>query len=277
MDQSREIAEAAAEGDIRAIYADLKASFDAPMVNLIYRRMAAIPGGLSWAWSTVRPLARSGDLAAAAEELLGGIDHGAQRDISAHALAKAGVDGQGPAIIRGVIDAYNRSNPMNLIVTKVLMRALDTGRPALTYDSSASAVDSRTPPSLPPLVDMDQTNPETVNLLHRLARQATGGSEAIIPSLYRHFGEWPGFLSLAEETVAPLADGEGLHSAATALEHDAEAIATRLLGTMNAEEGSLAAPMGQELDAMRDLLELFPPAICALIVIGGVLRRSLPS
>jgi hypothetical protein len=50
------ISESEATGSIAEIYADIRCVYRVGVVNLIWRHLATIPGGLPWAWSTIRPL-----------------------------------------------------------------------------------------------------------------------------------------------------------------------------------------------------------------------------
>ena len=50
------IPEEDASGDIATLYADLRATLGVPFVNLIWRHLATIQGGLAWAWTLVKPL-----------------------------------------------------------------------------------------------------------------------------------------------------------------------------------------------------------------------------
>ena len=53
------ITEADAAGEIADLYAEIRSGLGVPVVNLIRRHLAVIPGGLSWAWHSVKPRARS--------------------------------------------------------------------------------------------------------------------------------------------------------------------------------------------------------------------------
>lgn len=276
-----EIAESAAQGPVGAIYDDIKACLASPMVNQIYRRMAALPGCLEWGWGTVRPFVLSGALEAQGRALMDGLRDGQAAIITTDDLRSAGVDEEAATAIGSVCEAYNRSNPMNLIAAKLLKRALDAGAPAGGFTPARARSDANPPPALPPLVDIDDADAELQDLFSRLARQASGGSEAIAPTptptLFRHLGHWPGFLALAAESVSPLAESGALRFAAKGMEDGADRIAARLLASGTVPHPVTPAPSGDPGESLRELLILFPPTICGMIVIGCRLRRSLPS
>src|SRR5581483_12041102 len=56
------ISEAEATGDIAVLYQDLRATLGVPFVNLIWRHLATVPGGLAFVWTLVKPLYVSGEL-----------------------------------------------------------------------------------------------------------------------------------------------------------------------------------------------------------------------
>ena len=56
------IAESDATGDVAALYQDLRVTLGVPFVNLIWRHLATIPGGLAWVWTLTKPLYVSGEL-----------------------------------------------------------------------------------------------------------------------------------------------------------------------------------------------------------------------
>src|SRR5260370_16469466 len=65
------ITEAAATGEIAAIFADIRLVLGVDVVNLIWRHLATIPGALPWSWQTLRPLYADGTIAEEAAALHG--------------------------------------------------------------------------------------------------------------------------------------------------------------------------------------------------------------
>src|SRR5919107_6363699 len=61
-----EIAERDAPPEIAAIYDEMRRFTRLPLVNLIYRHLATVPGALPWAWGLLRPAFADGSLDAAA-------------------------------------------------------------------------------------------------------------------------------------------------------------------------------------------------------------------
>ena len=274
--QASEVTEDAARGETREIYGDIRACFRGPIVNQIYRRIAATPGCLEWAWGSVRPMVVSGDLESESKDLVRAIEIPAAGEISPEDLLSAGIDQQALATICRVLDTYNRSNPMNVIAVKVLRLSLDAKRHAapFTVEKDMDAGDAMAP--LPPLIDIAGAEGRVRDAMNRFAREASGGSGAIVPTLFRHFGEWPGFLDLAAGTIGPLTRSSSFADLVGRLDREAAAAANRLLGRAETPDDGIVAPTGPSRDALSDLLDLFPTAICGMIVIGWRLRGALP-
>ena len=66
------ISEADATGEIAKMYEDIRVTLGIPLVNLIWRNLAAVPGGLKWAWTTMKPLYAQGAVYAEAVALRNG-------------------------------------------------------------------------------------------------------------------------------------------------------------------------------------------------------------
>ncbi len=266
-----ELPEAEATGRIAEIYDEIRAALGAPMVNLVYRHMATVPGCLDWAWATLRPCFASGAIGDAAATLIAGSGAGPAAIIPRAALRLVGVDETGEAAAVTVLDAYNRANPLNLIAMKLLSRALADGAAADGGAPPGTPLpDSGALPVLPPQLDVASAPPDLAALLGELSRQAGMNQPGVTPTLYRHFGQWPGFLALAATAIATLTR---LDDAAAEIERAAETAAR----AMPLYDVGLAPPAPESSATLAALIEIFPPTICRMIVIGAHLRRAMPS
>ncbi|MEE8506733.1 MAG: hypothetical protein V3S40_11010, partial [Kiloniellales bacterium] len=268
-----EIAEADATGRTRQIYDDFKASIGLPMVNLVYRHMATTPGCLEWAWALLRPHFVGGALAREAERLVAGLDLGERWSIARHELRDAGVDAAAETTIARTLEAYNRANPMNLIALAVLTRELAHPTPD---GGEAPPETGPTPPRptsvLPPMGDVSALPNEIQMVLSVLSTQAGVGGTAVVPTLYRHLTEWPGYLAIAVSAGARLVDDGSLDREAPALQEEAHRAANRIPRYATV----LPAPTASQRDNLLGLIALFPALIARMIVIGVQLRRSMP-
>jgi len=268
-----EIAEADATGRTREIYDDFKASIGLPMVNLVYRHMATTPGCLEWAWALLRPHFVSGAMARVAEHLVAGLDLGERDPISRDRLRDAGVAAAAESAIARTLDAYNRANPMNLIALAVLSRELES--PVADGDEAPPAsepIPTRPTVTLPPMAAVSDLPAEIEAVLSVLATQAGVGGEAVVPTLYRHLTDWPGYLDIAVSAGARLIENGYLNREASALREKAYSAADRLPRYTT----DLPAPSENQRHSLLRLIELFPMLIARMMVIGVHLRRSMP-
>ena len=121
------------------------------------------------------------------------------------------------------------------------------------------------------MADIAAVPGHTRELLGVLAAQAGGG--AVVPSLYRHLTDWPGYLDIAAREVAPLVDDGGLDRAASALCDEAR----RAAAAMPRHAVGHAPPSASICDTLLGLIAQFPVLISRMIVIGVHLGRSMPA
>ncbi len=274
-----EIKEGDAVGETAALYDDIRAVIGVPMVNLIFRHMATVPGCLLWAWGTVRPLYISGEIPSAASALTASVLPGHTTELSTP-IAKTGLSPSDVEAIDRVLDAYARANPMNLIGLKIIDLALDgvPQNPSIGKAPPLTAPDLKTPNSLAgllPMADPATVPTRTQNALNSLARQIHGGDTGVIPSLYRHFGEWPVFLETLEGALASLFVDDSFENSARAMQDTGEAVAFSLYESLPLPD--LAQPDSSTAAALKGLIGQFPPNICRMTVLATLLRRGLPN
>ena len=270
-----EIAEREAQGEIAALYGDIRRSLGVGMVNLIYRHMAARPGVLPWAWGVLRPQFANGAVASEAEALGAGIDAGDIEATPREAWFAAGLNDHSLRTVRGIVDAYNRANLANLVAIGALAAFLEDGgaeRPARAPGAAAGAG----PPRLPPIRDMDGLDESTAALIRLLSAPLAPKGAPMTPSLFLHLAPWPAFLAVA--TASALAPGRVAAAAADgkALHGRAKGAAARLASSM-APAAGIAAPAKAELDALATTARRFAEGpIAGMAVLGRRLRAVLP-
>jgi hypothetical protein len=265
MAQFSEITETEAPDNIREIYTDIRACLGAPMVNLVYRHMATIPGCLEWAWGTLRPLFASGMIPELATRI--------RRDVNFPTtvpIARAALAGMDQAAIAATLDGYNHANPMNLIALEVLRLSLAHG-PEGTVPNSETPLPAEAP-KLPAMVDPASADAEIARLLNILARQGTGVDGGVVPSLYRHLAHWPDLLTLVARSTDDLLERVDFVELCSTL----ESRATEAAGSLPRPDPGLPAPDKAQARGLMELIGFFPPAICRMIVIGAWLRRVMP-
>ena len=237
------ITEADAAGEIADLYAEIRSGLGVPVVNLIWRHLAVIPGGLSWAWHSVKPLYDSGAIASEAATLRQGISINPGRGLSANAIDVIGLSPEDTGRINMVLDSYERSNAMNLLSLSALYAKLDGRQKAATASAAQSDPGEPVQGQMPKLLSLDEMTAETRQIV--LALNEFGARTAIMPSMYRHLAHWPGFLALLHVYLATIhADGrleamtqQILSDAATKADHLAAALAEPEIALSAESEG----------------------------------------
>jgi hypothetical protein len=271
-----EIKETEATGAVAEIYADLRHALRVPMVNLIFRHMATVPGCLEWVWGNIGPLYATGRIVESAAALMADQPPLPVRLVRAELIAC----GLNAAALDGVLataEAYGRANPANLLGLMALHFILDETPTARARRKPQRGLPPRPAavelPTLPPMAEPGALPPETRELLLRLATQLHGPVPRIIPSFYRHFAAWPGLLALLAERLAPVIDSGALDEAARALGRDAHGVARVLY--LDCPMTRREPPSDAALATLKDLIELFPPNICKMTLIARAVEAAL--
>lgn len=260
-----ELAEKDAVGMTREIYAEIRRLAGVPMVALIFRHLATVPGGLEWAWEAIGGSMSSGRLQEEAWRIAREAALDPIASIPGQALAALRVDAPGLAEIRGVAQAYNRANPPNLLSVLCLRRMLG-GKPAEGV-IEARAWNPPQPVKLVPMTDI-MAMPVRVAALLDLVSSTDAMGARVVPSLYRHFGDRPEFLALLVTLLLQrMKDGTADASAALirARMEDASAEIVRPMR---------ASPVPDPRIAMA--LDRFVGIIPEMIVVGRLLEEALP-
>ena len=272
------IREQDATGETAALYEDIRRTLGVPVVNLVWRHLATIPGGLPWAWARVRPLYRSGLIAAEAQALHAALDLPDLPAWPSEALRAAGLAPADEQGIRRVLDAYNRSNGMNLIALSALLLELDGAAgtaPAPIPAAAQGGVGGGANDRLPDLLPLSEMAPATAALVEALNRLGERADAPILASMYRHLAHWPPFLALAWTLIAPLdADGRLTTSIVDGLQH-ARGRAAALLGGLGPAPAELDAAARAPLRAALDSFTTHP--IGKMVTICALLRRAMPA
>lgn len=211
-----ELRESEAVGETAATYAEIKRLGGVPMVALIYRHFATLPGALEWFWDAVGPAWRNGMLQEAAWRVAKASPLPPCVPFDAHELAAAGVDAAARAEIGIVLEAYNRANPENMLSMLCVVRLLEgakTRRPLPARDWTPPGI----PQPLAPMGDVATMPPEVSAMLDRVATAGDGDGPRVIQSLYRHFLHRPAFLALVVDRIAPRIDDGNVPQAVAAL------------------------------------------------------------
>lgn len=201
------ISESEATGLIAEIYADIRRVNRVGVVNLIWRHLATIPGGLPWVWSTIRPLYANGTVGREAAALRAALSFPELPPWPTVVLSSAGLQDEDIAGIRTVLAAYDRTNAMALIAFLAVQFRLGRVSPPVEVVVSAAIPVPAEPErelSLPPMLALSDMSPSTAEVVLAINRLGAIRREPILASMYRHLAHWPAYLALVWTMLAPL-------------------------------------------------------------------------
>jgi hypothetical protein len=192
------ISEAEATGRTAEIFADIREVMHIPLITSIWRTLADIEDGLEATWAATRPIYETGQPDAALQALKARSEFPVPGPLSADTLGSAGLLVEDRPAFSAVINAYNRSNGMNLIALNALV--VEPSGQASSY-----ALTSPDPwPELRPLLEKEEIAPKTWALLERVKLLGAVNDNPSIATLWRHLARWPGLLSLVIESYEPM-------------------------------------------------------------------------
>lgn len=260
-----ELREADAPPQIQAIYDDIRAATGIPQVNLIFRHLALWPEVLFWAWETVAPAYRSGEVAAT----LGRLE--AELSVSAQApLSEALADPSEAASLGSVLDFYNRGNGSNLIGLTALLQVAERRDPASRAEPTpAAAPQLPALGSVPPLPRREKAAPEILALIDELSERQSIAGIGVTPSLYLHLALWPAAVRRAHATIGPMLGTPEWQACVTRLIAASRALAAELAADLRAPT---ARPPSSALRPCLDTVLLFVERpIPQMLLVGHIL------
>lgn len=195
------------------------------------------------------------------------------------ALWAVGVDAQGESAINRILDAYNRSNPMNLVALMTLQTYLANPDQAAAAAPSTTSLPTRetpfTPEALPPLIAVHDMDSETRTLVQALNRLGPQGEARTMASMYRQLAHWPGYLALSLALLNPLHDNGQLQACVQHAQALAAARAQELLTQLSPP--ATPAPEGASRTALQTALSAFTSnLIVEMLPVGKILRAAQP-
>lgn len=278
MAEFAEIPESDAGPDLQVIYADIKATSGAAMVNLIYRHIATIPDALPWVWATIKSSIGYEQINVAARQLS---ISGFGKPLPSSGFNLLGLSNTDVQVAARIVAGYNNANALNLVTLAALRRMVDQ-----VEDGAAVSLDSSspTPPSLrepraalPAIIPMHAMHPNTAGLVHRLASVGNIAPEddEIIPSLYRHIAHWPAYLALTLAVLEPLSTSGVIETARRRVVASAEDAGRPLVEAALAR-GVAPVPAHARM-GLRTTLEVFVDRIIPkMLPIGHTLIALTP-
>ena len=264
-----------AKGNIKLIYQAIENALGVRLVNLVYRHLATVPGTLEWSWGIVSEPFQNGVFAARASALTADLFIPEFNRLAASKNCVPGrwLDGDDRRRICETLDAYNRANPMNAISLRVISLALQNGRPA--QFRAPKSLRSQSLPDLLPLASLEGLPPEVMSVLNTLAHHTAGKATQIVPSLYRHFVEWPKFLEELGVWLELMSEEGTIDVISSRALTGANEIAENVYQELVSPPPEASVPNSEIRSTLVETIKIFPSTICRMIVIGGMLRAAL--
>lgn len=267
-----ETREEEAPAAISRIFADIKRASGTPLVNLIFRHLATIPGGLEWAWGCIRMNWGYDGLLKAASALP---SPDIVIEFPGELWRVAGVSPHDLAEIRALVDHYNSTNAANILGVTALSQiirhrchsSVDT---KLTWPDAPRREFTHAGPAVPKL---DALPSDVMQLLRFVNGLGETEPPAVIASLFRHLTLWPGSLAVTGALLAPLSQSGELTRWQRETTISAEEIAEKMLSRTKPD---CPPPPETGREAILNALDLFRASVIAkMLPIGRILSRAL--
>jgi hypothetical protein len=263
---------------IAEIYADIRSVYRVGVVNLVWRHLATIPGGLPWVWSTIRPLYANGVVSREAAALRAALSLPQLPSWPMTVLSSAGLQDEDIAGIRTVLAAYDRTNAMALIAFLAVQFRLE--RVSLPVDlvvSDPIPVPAEPEPELPlpSLLALTDMSPSTAELVVAINRLGAIHREPILASMYRHLAHWPTYLALVWTVLAPLNFDQRLERTIEDAIAQARARARHLVAQLPTPLPAIRPATARGV--ARSIDRFTGDVIAKMVVIGSLLRRLTDS
>ena len=271
-----EISEAAADLRTRALYDDIKRVTGVPVVNLVYRHLATLPGALPWAWRVLRDGYATGEVAARAAALRAKAV-ASLPPISGASFRLLGLDQRAIEDIGAVVETYDAGNALNLVALTALRLVVEGRAPRRQRANLVEAASSPLPRRrrallpLPALAALPPSVLEQVLWLNRLGEKRAPKE---IASLYRHLAHWPAYLVLIGGLLLPLDAAGELTRLRDRVRREAERLALPLAARL--ARAAPSAPPAALLPVLtRFTTAVIPKMLGVGLLLAGTLPRSL--
>ena len=281
------VSENDATPEIALIFADIKQTLGVPFVNLIWRHLATIPGGLEMTWSLAKPLYGSQILNASARTLRAQttlVDRMAPWPDAVR--TSLGLSAQDKSEIVLLLEDYGHANSRALLVLSYLHASLSveslSGNKGAHKGSLTSALIDplahveknkkvliKPARPLPATTDLSANVLALIKILNAFGEPTPSPAE---PSLYRHLSYWPSFLAAFWLAVEPMErEGVLVHEGI-----DMYARASSMVSQWKPADNALEVLSPNAVSQVLKSLDHFTYAVIArMIVHGDMMKRMI--
>ncbi|WP_336359416.1 halocarboxylic acid dehydrogenase DehI family protein [Haladaptatus sp. ZSTT2] len=222
MDTTKQVYEAAASGWQHGLYADIKHTFRAPLVNWIFRTtMANEPEFLRYAWGQVKPVFETKTFADFSvtyrDTILAELETG--HELPGYEPTDVGLTPSAFRELRGQVATFDIVAPRLAILFETMDRGLNDGDVGTTPDMSEAACApfphglDRNRGLAPTMLPQGQVPDDAQPAIDGLTEFHGLGDS--LPSIYRCLGQWPSYLDTAWHDLKPVLEGDAFEQAVT--------------------------------------------------------------
>jgi hypothetical protein len=280
------ITEKEANAEVTAIFTDIKETLGVPFINLIWRHLATIPGGLAMTWSLAKPLYASKILNESARTLR-------RETVLVQTLspwpesvrAALGLSLQDKGEIVLLLEDYGHANSRALLILSYLYASLSaqSSAPGQGDGNDAQSLARIDPIAelennketsikparpLPAPAEMTAEVAQLVKILNTFGQSMPSPAE---PSLYRHLSYWPNFLAAFWLAVEPMEKQGLLVREASDLYGRASRMVSQWKPVISSDEAILPEARTQVLNS----LDHFTYAVIARMVVHGDMMKRM--
>lgn len=191
-----------ATGEVAVLFEDIRATMQLPMLTSIWRILASSPDTLRTTWQLTKPLFKTGYPEAILHEMQAGPSPTPLPLVQGQ-LEASGVTAEEAQTIRTIIEAYTRSNTLNMIALTALVV-----EPAGLRPEPVPLKNSMRWGPLPTVLAESDMAQSTWSLVNALNTFGATPDEPGLATLWRHLAYWPGFLAVVHASYAPLEQNE---------------------------------------------------------------------
>lgn len=254
------------------IYFDIRRESGTPFVNLIYRHLATIPGGLEWVWGCIRMnWGYDGLLSAAAAMPAADIAVALPTAL----WRSAGLNDSDLAAIRALVAQYNLTNAANILGITALAHVARNPSCCSNTITFRWTESQRRPPVAAPssLPKLDELSADMARLVYFVNGLGEETQPTMVASLFRELTLWPGSLAVTAALLTPLAQSGELTRLRQQTTRAAETIASQLISSSRV---GFPPPPPAAREAVLYALNLFRTTLIAkLLPVGQILSRAL--
>ncbi len=261
------LAEEDATGNTAEIFKDIREVMQIPFVTSIWRTLAGVEDGLETVWKAARPLFLSRQPDAILEKLESQIQFPVPNIPPDEAWGRSQAAPSDIPVIRSILNAYTRSNSLNLIALTALTR------PVASETANHPIPPSPHPwPALPKLLGKTEISSTDWKLLETITPIGAALPNPGMPTIWRHLIYWPELVRTIRDAYQPLHDDGILFAAIEDIRQFVESESTAI-----ASYGNSTDPIP---DTAREMVCNYigkPPSVCRMTTFGQSVCRWLES